>query len=73
MLHEQLKQARVSQGVTVRELAKRMNIISKNGELSWYVIHKIEKGMNVNYSSYLRYAAALGLRIETTLKRAKKS
>lgn len=68
MLHQQLRAERIKKKITVRELAERMNIRSKKGNLSWYVIQKIEKGMNVNYSSYLRYAAALGLKIETKLK-----
>lgn len=68
MLHQQLRAHRLKQGLTIRELADKMNIRSKNGNLSWYVIQKIEKGMNVHYSSYVRYAAALGLRIDTKLK-----
>lgn len=70
LIHTKLKQARISKGVTIRQLAEAMKLKSKSGKTNWYLIQKIESGGNVNYRSYVRYAAALGLTIETILKEA---
>lgn len=72
MIHEQLKAERTSRNISIRKMAELMKLRSKNGTLSWRLITKIEKGCNVNWTSYVRYAAALGLSIETVLKAAKK-
>lgn len=68
MIHTQLKTERLKREITVRKLAELMAIKSKKGNVTWHVIQRIENGQNVNYSSYVRYAAALGLVIETNLK-----
>lgn len=68
MIHVQLKSERLKREITVRKLAELMYIKSKKGNVTWHVIQRIENGQNVNYSSYVRYAAALGLVIETNLK-----
>lgn len=63
MIHQQLKAERLSRKprISVRKMAKLMGLQSKNGTICHRLVTKIESGGNVNYSSYVRYAAALNI------------
>lgn len=65
-IHEQLKAERKKQGLSIREVAERMDCF-KDGKLHWGIIQKIENGGNVQLISLKRFAKALGKSISTKL------
>lgn len=65
-IHEQLKAERKKQGLTIREVAERMECF-KDGKLHWGIIQKIESGGNVQLVSLERMAKALKKKLVSKL------
>lgn len=60
MLHEELKQARLSQGISLRELEKLSGV-------GFSHVQKIEKGADASTSTIHKICRALGLKLTTTM------
>lgn len=65
-IHEQLKAERKKQGLSIRQVAEKMDCF-KDGKLHWGIIQKIENGGNVQLVSLERFAHALGKKLSVKL------